>query len=158
MTKTAAPTGSPVAGGGCATENLHLSLGTGGAAAGTFYFPIVFTNIGTSSCTLRGFPGVSYTTSDHTRIGRPATEDGAAGPNKLVTLAPGAKASARVAQPTAEDYPSSKCHAETSALLKVYPPGERTAAYLSEQAKVCSSSNGRSRVGPVQAGTHAANG
>src|SRR5262245_25617610 len=47
---------------GCASSGLQVKVDTsqGGAAAGSTYVPIDFTNTTSSSCTLFGFPGVSF--------------------------------------------------------------------------------------------------
>lgn len=49
------PTSAPA----CHAGQLRVSQGRGGAAAGTLYERFVFTNVGTRSCLLRGYPTIS---------------------------------------------------------------------------------------------------
>src|SRR5215831_11112762 len=89
------PTGTGSAGpGACATSALHVSIGNGNGAAGSVYYPIVFTNASGSACTLFGFPGVSFVTSPNgSQIGDAATRHSDK-PVQTVTLAPGGVAHA----------------------------------------------------------------
>src|ERR1700743_575743 len=75
---SSAPASAP----SCATANLHITLGSGGAGAGTDFTVLDFTNSGTSTCTLFGFPGVSLTNSAGAQIGAAATRN----PSKAATL------------------------------------------------------------------------
>lgn len=155
---TASPTASPGSAGGspCRTGNLTISLSAGGAAAGTFYQNLIFTNNGSASCTLLGRPGVSFTNQAHQQIGEPASSD--PGKARKVTLAPGGKASASLRQPDPANYSASDCHKTTSAFLKVYPPGETVPAYVTDKAQYCTTSAARAGIGPVVPGTNATNG
>jgi hypothetical protein len=65
-------------------RDLDVSLGT----AGTLYRPLVFTNTGGRSCTIQGFPGVSFVTGDDGhQVGEAAMRVDPKGPP--VTLKPG---------------------------------------------------------------------
>lgn len=56
----------------CQTSDLTAGLAPETAAAGTVAFPIVFTNNGSGTCVLGGFPGVSYATGlDSAPVGAP---------------------------------------------------------------------------------------
>ena len=57
----------------CATSGLEvwLGLGVGGAAAGSTYYPMEFTNVTGRTCHLFGFPGVSAIYDGH-QAGSPA--------------------------------------------------------------------------------------
>lgn len=138
---------------GCATDALSVTLGQGQGAAGTFYSPILFTNSGSSACTLFGYPGVSFTDSHHTQIGPSAARE--PGPKKVISLAPGQQASALLRRPDVGNYASSACHKQGARFLKVFPPGQTVAAYvaLPSGTDVCTTSAGRSGVGTIQAGT-----
>lgn len=84
-------TGGPdTAGGACRTADLAGSTADdGGGAAGSVEIAIVLTNTGTTSCTLQGWPGVSFVGGgDGTQIGASAKQD-AASPHETVTLDPG---------------------------------------------------------------------
>src|SRR5260370_12127874 len=81
---------------GCATSGLKAKVDTahGRAAAGSIYVPIDFTNTTRSTCTLFGYPGVSFVTSvPGSQLGRPAARN-PADPAATVTLAPGGVAHA----------------------------------------------------------------
>ncbi len=72
-----APTPAPTPPGPppCATSALRASVptGQGNGAAGSSYYPIVFTNVSGASCTLYGYPGVSFVTGvGGSQIGIPA--------------------------------------------------------------------------------------
>jgi len=107
----------------CTTSNLRISLGNGGAAAGTDFTIIDFTNGGSTSCTLYGFPGVSLTNSSGAQIGAAATRNPST-PASTVTLAPGGKANAQLGVGNALNYPTADCKPASSAHLKVFPPGQ----------------------------------
>jgi hypothetical protein len=119
---SAAPAGAAP----CSSANLSISLGNGGAAAGTDYTIIDFTNSGSTTCTLHGFPGVSLTNSSGAQIGAAATRNPST-PAGTVTLAPRGKANAELGVGNAENYPTSLCKPTSSAHLKVFPPNQTQA-------------------------------
>src|SRR5436309_3667308 len=57
----------------CAVSDLYVSMGRKEGAAGSVYWPIRFTNTSTTSCALRGYPGVSSLDTAHRQIGPAAT-------------------------------------------------------------------------------------
>jgi uncharacterized protein DUF4232 len=139
-TGTASPTPSSSPGGppACTTAYLQASVGNGGAAAGSSYYPIELTNVSSSTCTMFGYPGVSFATAvNGSQIGSAATENPMR-PRRLVTLPPGATASALLQVVNAENYPKARCKPVTAHWLKVYPPGEFSGLYLSFTALTCS--------------------
>jgi hypothetical protein len=124
----------------CSSSNLHISLGNGGAGAGTDFTVIDFTNSGGAPCTLYGFPGVSLTNSSGAQIGAAATRN----PSKtstVVTLAPGAKASAELGVANAENYPAATCKPTPSAQLKVFPPNQTQAIEVAFTTTGCAVSS-----------------
>jgi Protein of unknown function (DUF4232) len=142
---TSAPA-SPNAGGAtpgaaaCASSGLKMKVDTSqsGAAAGSTYVPIDFTNTTGSPCTLFGYPGVSFVTSPSgSQIGRPATRNPAASAT-LVTLAPGGTAHAIVQVADAGNYSASACAPVTAHWLKVFPPNQTAALYASFTVQACS--------------------
>jgi Protein of unknown function (DUF4232) len=133
---SAAPAGAAA----CSSSNLRISLGNGGAGAGTDFTVIDFTNSGGAPCTLYGFPGVSLTNSSGAQIGAAATRN----PSKaatLVTLAPGAKASAELGVANAENYPAAACKPTTSAQMKVFPPNQTQAIEVAFTTMGCAVSS-----------------
>jgi Domain of unknown function (DUF4232) len=126
----------------CPTRDLRLKLGLSQGAAGSIYQVIDFTNIGTVSCTLYGYPGVSLTGGTPVKqIGLAAKEDPVS-PRALVTLVPGGVGNAVLRLAQAGLFPAAKCVPVTSKYLQIYPPNQTTPVYLSYVTQVCS--------GPVQ--------
>jgi hypothetical protein len=124
----------------CATAVLKGSLGAGGAAAGTTFYAIEFTNTSGSACTLYGYPGVSFVTTSGSQVGTPATENPVY-PRQLVTLAPGATAHADLGVATAQNYPSATCSPVAVSTLKVYPPGQTSALLVPITATACANTS-----------------
>jgi hypothetical protein len=57
-----------LSGGSCSSTDLEVSLGQGDAGLGHVGIPIVFTNIGTTACTLYGYPGVAMLDSQGEQV------------------------------------------------------------------------------------------
>ena len=122
----------------CATGALGVAPGISQAAAGSTYVAIVFTNIGAAACTLYGYPGVSLAGgSPVSQIGLAAKENPAT-PRQLVTLVPGAQASALLRIVGAQNFPRSRCGLVMAAYLQVYPPNQTTPVYVSYSVAACS--------------------
>ena len=133
-----AATGSPSR---CTVSQLSLRLGTAGHAAGSTYQPIVFTNTGTTACTLRGYPGVSYVApKSGAQVGAAATRDAAVAV-RTITLAAGGHAAALLQLVNYLNYPATSCAAKAVSGLRVYPPGSKAAAYVAfaHSREACSS-------------------
>jgi len=142
--QSASASGSPSPGGpaACPTASLRVALGTAGGAAGSSYYPIELTNISSVTCTLYGYPGVSFVTAPGgSQIGATATEN-PAGPRQLVTLAAGATASALLQVVNAQNYPAASCKPVTARWLQVYPPGQTQPLDYSFSALACSAAGG----------------
>jgi len=139
--QTPQPTASGSAGvAGCASSGLKVKVDTsqGGAAAGSTYVPIDFTNTTSSACTLFGFPGVSFVSSvPGSQIGKPAGRNRAASAT-TVTLAPGGVAHATLQVAEAGNYDPSVCKPVTAHWLRIYPPNQFDAIYTKFTAQVCS--------------------
>lgn len=133
-TSAPAPSGPPP----CATSALRVSVAASqGAAAGSSYYPIVFTNVSGAACTLYGYPGVSFVTGvGGSQIGMPATENPAR-PRQLITLAPGRAGHAELQVVNAENYPPANCGPVTAHWLKVYPPNQTAPLYAGLTAQAC---------------------
>ena len=114
----------------CATKDLTLSIGAGNGAAGSIYEPLRFTNNAASACTLDGYPGVSFVTEGSgDQVGAPASRN-PQHPAKTVTLAPGASAEAVLQVVDHGNYGPDQCKATGVSGLRVYPPGNKDAAYV----------------------------
>jgi len=128
--------------GRCTTGNLSVRLGTAGGAAGSTYEPLVFTNKGSATCTLNGYPGVAFVAPNSGKqVGAAASRNPQHAATK-VTLAPGKSASAMLQVANEGNYPASACKPTTVSGLRVYPPGATTAKYVTFKAaqKACSTS------------------
>lgn len=137
---SAPPTQTPTTPAGpaaCATRDLQAKLGPGQGAAGSSYIAIDFKNIGTTTCTLYGYPGVSLAGgSPIAQIGQAADENPAT-PRRLVTLAPGAVANALLRIVNAGNFPASRCQPVPSTYLQIFPPNQTTPIYLPFSTTAC---------------------
>ena len=146
-TSVPAPSGSP-----CATSNLGVTLGAPGAAAGHVVVPIVFTNKGTTDCSLLGYPGVSVVDAGGTQLGAPATRS--AGTSARVDLPPSGTASALLQIAHPQEYPAGSCQPVNGQGLRVYPPNQRASMVVPDQVQTCSQMSVTTlQVQPVQPGT-----
>ena len=163
----ASPTTSPTAtatgtsgGGGlaaCRTSALRITINVteGNAGAGSAYYPLDFTNTSGAACEMYGFPGVSFVDapgSSGKQIGA-AAQRGGGFSAVAVRLAAGQAAHAWLRVSNAGNYPASICTPVTANYLRVYPPGETLAGYVSHKFDACSSSSAMLlTVLPVRAG------
>jgi hypothetical protein len=137
----------------CANSTLRPSLAPAGAAAGTAYYALRLTNISAATCTLYGYPGVSFVSGvGGQQIGS------AAGRNPLypvttVVLDPNGTANATLGVATAANYPVSRCHPAAAHALRVYPPGHTVAVYVLQDFAACSASVPVLSVTAVRAGS-----
>jgi len=114
----------------CQTSQVSVRLGKSGAAAGTAYQPIVFTNHGSSTCALRGYPGVAFVAPDTGRqVGSAARHD-PQHPVTTILIAPASSASALFGIATYQNYPPKQCLSHPVSGLRIYPPGNTAAVYV----------------------------
>lgn len=126
---------------GCASSALTVTVNTARAsgAAGSIYYPLEFTNISGSTCTLFGYPGVSFVTGPSgSQIGRSALRNPVVAAT-TVSLAPGAVAHATLQVAEADNYDPAQCQAVTAHWLKIYPPNQFAAVYAPFTTRACSS-------------------
>jgi hypothetical protein len=96
---------------------------------GSVYRVLVFTNRGSQSCELQGFPGVSYVAGDDGhQVGPAATRTGDRG--EPVHIAPGGTASAQLRQVNVANFDPAVCQPTPVRGLRVYPPGETAAIFV----------------------------
>jgi Protein of unknown function (DUF4232) len=137
-TSTAASSGANVA--GCATSALKAGVDVtkASAAAGSIYYPLDLTNISGSTCTLFGYPGVSFVTGPSgTILGRAAHRNPVT-PAATVTLAPGQTAHATLQVAEAGNYDPSQCQPVTAHWLRVFPPDQTAALDTQFTTQACS--------------------
>jgi hypothetical protein len=115
-----------------------VAKGAEGAAAGSSYLTIDFTNTSGRTCTLFGYPGVALTTgmSPGSEVGDPATR-ATTHPAVVITLMSGQTATALVQIVDVLNYPTTQCEPVSGSYLQVYPPGQTAATYLPFQARTC---------------------
>lgn len=120
----------------CKTAEVKLSLGRGEGAAGTVFRPLRFTNTSNSSCTMIGYPGVSYVTGANGRqVGAAAVRTG--GKRVLVTLAPGETASATVGFTQVDNFDPAACKKTPVRGLRVYPPNNTASKFIANPGFGC---------------------
>jgi len=139
----------------CGTAGLEvwLGLGPGAAAAGSAYYPLEFTNVTERICHLYGFPRISAVTVSGGQLGSPAARDHSSAPH-TVTLAPGATAHVALQLADAGNFEPAACHPVVTAGLRIYPPGQASAALVGSFSFPACSATGPDylSVGPVQPG------
>lgn len=114
----------------CRTADLAVTLGQPEGTAGSMYEPLSFTNKGAGSCTLYGYPGVSFVTAGSgDQVGTPAARN-PQHPARTVILSPGDSADAIVQVVDHGNYGADQCKAQAVSGFRVYPPGNKDAAYV----------------------------
>ena len=107
----------------CAARALVVWLNTqAGAATGSTYYKLEFTNHSARSCTLRGYPGVSAIAADGRQLGSPAGRN-PAHTTRLITLGHGGSAIAVLQITDAHNFPPASCRLVTAVGLRIYAPG-----------------------------------
>ncbi len=121
----------------CDTPELKGSLGAGDGAAGSVIQTLILTNVGTRTCELRGFPGVSYVAgTDGHQVGPAAAMSGARGGE--IVLAPGKAAGAQLKLVNVQNYDAAVCKPTPVRGLRVYPPGATASLYVERAGTGCS--------------------
>jgi hypothetical protein len=124
--------------GECKVADLSIGLGGGDAAAGTSYRALVFTNKGTRTCTIQGFPGVSFVAGDDGhQVGPAADRVGEKGP--AIPLAPGASAFADIGFVQIQNYDPAVCQPTEVRGLRIYPPHDYDSAFVPNPGMGCAS-------------------
>ncbi|HUK68183.1 MAG TPA: DUF4232 domain-containing protein [Streptosporangiaceae bacterium] len=122
----------------CVSGALRPSLTPTGAAAGTAYYALRLTNTSGGTCTLYGYPGVSFVSGvGGQQIGSAATRNPLY-PVAEVTVAANATAHATLGVAAAANYPASRCHPAAAHALRVFPPGQTAAVYVKQSFPACS--------------------
>jgi hypothetical protein len=126
-----------------------VTLGKANATAGTTFFPLKFVNTSKSSCTLRGYPGVSAVNKSGNQIGNPAQRTG--GKVRTVTVKPGKQQSSSVGIVDTGNFSPATCKPVTASGLKVFPPNAATSVIIKKKFSTCSSTKATSlKVKPVK--------
>jgi hypothetical protein len=109
----------------------------GSGAAGTFYYPLEFTNISGHACSLYGYPGVSAISGTGQQLGSPAGWSSLSGARRVV-LAPGATAHTILAIRDVYVYTERACDPADAVELRIYLPDQRLATSAAFSFKACS--------------------
>lgn len=130
---TSAPAAATAAGTGrCLAGQLTATLGAGaGGSAGHQNPYLVLTNKGSTTCTLKGYPGVSFVgNGTGTQLGAAAARDAGGIAVATVTLAPGASAHSQLSIANAGNYDAATCSPKVADGLRVYPPDETSSLFV----------------------------
>ena len=142
-TVTVSPTIAPPT--ACRAANLVLTLGPQIGSAGHFNYELQFRNAGTVTCTMTGFPGVSFLDGSGNPIGAPAQRNTLT--YSTITVAPGASGYAHLA---VVDTSVQNCPAAPAHEIRVYPPNETTALTVPVSGlQVCSDQTPGATIDPV---------
>lgn len=135
----------------CATSELRVTLSPASAAAGTAYQLIDFENQGGSTCTMQGYPGISFVDASGNQIGQSAARENLAGESTVaVTLQPGQVATAYMGLGDAYNFPTQTCEPTTAAGLRVFPPDQLDSVVVPSSWVLCASGLDVPVVAPVQ--------
>ncbi|MES9520748.1 DUF4232 domain-containing protein [Streptomyces capoamus] len=140
----------------CPTRYLKARPGVSQGTAGSVYQVIDFTNIGQTTCTLYGYPGVSLAGGSPVHQIGPAATRNTTAPRALVTLAPGATGNALLRITDAGNYPTEQCDPTAAQYLQVYPPGQTTPIYVAYTSTACAGTVGLLSVSALQPGSGSA--
>jgi hypothetical protein len=120
----------------CKVADLKLTLGRGDAAAGTVYRELRFTNKGGRTCTIQGFPGVSYVAGeDGHQVGPSAYREGTKG--AAIRLTPGMTVMAPLGLVQVGNYDPAACKPTSVRGLRVYPPHEYDSMFVRAPGTGC---------------------
>jgi len=117
----------------CAAANTRVwyGVGLGGAAAGHTFIDFQLSNVGHSTCTFFGYPGVSALNAHNAEVGKPASHSG----TKIsVALAPGSTAHFVLNITDASLICTHPVHATQ---IRVFPPGQFHAQSLPLATQQC---------------------
>lgn len=114
----------------CKANMLTLGLGPGDAGMNQVVTILRLTNVSHQSCTMYGYPGVSYVAgSNGTQVGAAAARVGTAGVRFV--LPPGQAASTVIHTVQVGVFDDSVCKPTAIRGYRVYPPGDTASLYIS---------------------------
>ncbi|WP_260212659.1 MULTISPECIES: DUF4232 domain-containing protein [unclassified Curtobacterium] len=118
-----------------------MEPGSGGAA-GSVIVHLALQNTGSTTCTLQGWPGVSFVGGGNgSQIGAAATQEKNS-PHPTVTLAAGQTAVAPLKIVQAGNYSKADCSPKTPDGFRVYPPGSEQSLFAKDaDYQACSSAD-----------------
>jgi hypothetical protein len=137
---------------GCASSQLTVWLGIPAEGVpGSHYYEMQISNIGTTTCSLYGFPGVSAVTAGGAQLGSPASWDHGFTPSTVV-LSPRGTSHVVLQIVNVSNF-GGACTAVSAARLRVYPPNQTVSDDVWFTFQACSNTGPiYLTVRPVQAG------
>lgn len=137
-TASAATTYAP-----CPSSDLTVWRGApGDGTTGAVYYELQFSNTSSTTCTLRGFPGVSAVDRAGHQLGSSASWDHRFAPT-TITVRPGTTAHALLRITDVSNYPPSSCMPVRAVGLRIYPPDTTRSHFVPLGFEACS------RKGPI---------
>jgi hypothetical protein len=119
----------------CKPASLKLSFGGGDAGMSQQHTVLRFTNVGSRSCVIVGFPGVSYVAGARgAQVGAPAVRVGRIG--SQVTLTPGQVASTVVSSVSVGVFDPATCRPTPVRGYRIYPPDSTASMFIPLRAGV----------------------
>jgi hypothetical protein len=140
-TPTPTPTSTSAAVTACKTDNLQIKTGQAQGTAGSNVLPLIFINIGSSKCTMSGYPRVAFVGDGNgTQIGTEATPDPSSSVGSYA-LAPGDSVQALLTIAEAGNFDN--CNPQAVDGFRVYPPDASGAAFVADTAyQACTTGTG----------------
>jgi hypothetical protein len=143
----------PMAGAACAESGLRISLGPGARVTAVITrYPLDFTNVSDSPCTLAGYPEVSAYRGDGIQVGPVAVQDTSVAASRVL-LAPGETAHAALDA----QAPAARCRPVSASGLRIVTPGQTAVRYVRRPLTACAARASRGedylRVRAIQPGT-----
>jgi Protein of unknown function (DUF4232) len=117
---------------------VWVAISQGKAALGSAFYPLEFTNLSGHACSLYGYPGVSALSRTGAQLGSPASHYPDGTP-RTVLIGAGGTAHALFIWSDAAVYTAPRCGPTSDVqLLRVYPPGQRSATDALFSLEACS--------------------
>lgn len=120
----------------CSKAALRVILPLASHGAGSTFQPVIFKNVSSRTCFVRGYPGVSLVNSSLHQIGTPAVR--VVQNLHRVYLLPGKRSTAQLQIVNSDNFPVSSCGtAKLSAFMRVIAPDTTSSFYLPYHVKTC---------------------
>lgn len=117
---------------GCTSAHTLVWYGLpGDGAAGSSYYQLEFSNVGHTTCSLFGYPGVSADAVGGAQVGLPATHSGG---RVLAVLAPGQTAHVVL---RVVDAGAVCAHPKKAVALRIFAPGQTASEILGFDSEGC---------------------
>ena len=120
----------------CTNANLSATYQEGGAATSHLYGRIVLRNTSQTTCSVRGYGGLSYVGGgDGHQVGAAADRTGPAA--RRVVVAPGEKVRSRVVETSTGPYSEAQCSRQEVDGFRVYLPDETRSQFIAHPTTGC---------------------